>query len=307
MDPRETPANRHVAHVSLKGKVEAERFVEGRIFRVNPAATPLLTGPDGPCTRELLMGDAFRVLQHVPNCFSFGFAERDGYCGWVNTAHLCEGPPPTHRVAARETYLSTAADIKSVSAVRWLSRGAQVIVTGTVGDWSKFSAFVQVSDRPDLPEPKYFLPTAHLAPVGTLDTDPVAVAELFLHTPYLWGGNTSFGIDCSGLVQAALLSCGVPCPGDSDQQEARVGTPLPPGAAIERNDLIFWKGHVAIAIDEARIIHANVHHMAVAIEPFERARARILSAGGGAVTSIRRPGGGPAPASAAPPEVFGGR
>lgn len=293
MDPRETPFNGDVAHVSLKGKVEAKRFSNGKTFRVNPPVTPLLTEPDGARTRELLMGDAFCVVQHVPSYYSFGYAERDGYCGWVNSAHLVLGDAPTHVVTARETYLSQGADIKSASVAWRLPHGAKLIVSDTVGDWSELRSFALAS-TPSLPAdfpapPKFFLPSSHLAPIGTRADDPAAVAELFLHTPYLWGGNSAFGIDCSGLVQAALLACGIPCPGDSDQQEARVGQLQATDEPLRRGDLIFWKGHVAIALDATLIIHANAHHMAVAIEPIETARHRIEAAGGGGVTSIRRP------------------
>jgi cell wall-associated NlpC family hydrolase len=125
--------------------------------------------------------------------------------------------------------------------------------------------------------------------------DPAGVAELFLGAPYLWGGNGSDGLDCSGLVQAALLACGVPCPGDSDQQEERVGRPLAEGEPLRRGDLVFWKGHVAMALDAARLIHANAGAMAVAVEALDRAVVRIGAQGDGCPTSRRR-----LPAPAAP-------
>jgi cell wall-associated NlpC family hydrolase len=132
------------------------------------------------------------------------------------------------------------------------------------------------------------VPEAHLRPLDTPETDPVAVLKRFIGTPYVWAGNTGFGIDCSGLVQAALLACGQPCPGDSDLQEQALGRPLAAGEPLERGDLIFWKGHVAMAVDEATLIHANAHAMAVAYEGAATAIARIEAQGGGQTTSRRR-------------------
>ena len=134
------------------------------------------------------------------------------------------------------------------------------------------------------------MPKRHLAPLDTTESDVVAVAERFLGVPYLWGGKTSLGLDCSGLVQVALTACGILCPRDSDMQERALGTPLTPPAGLanlRRGDLLFWKGHVAIARDAATLVHANAFHMAVAIEPVAEAVKRIKAAGC-EVTSIRR-------------------
>ena len=120
------------------------------------------------------------------------------------------------------------------------------------------------------------------------ETDFVAVAERFLGTPYLWGGKTALGLDCSGLVQVALTACGVSCPRDSDMQEEALGTAVAADpSALLRGDLIFWKGHVAIVRGPDSLLHANAHHMAVAIEPVAQAVARIRDAGS-EITSIRR-------------------
>jgi len=132
-----------------------------------------------------------------------------------------------------------------------------------------------------------FLRAAHVRPSGRQETDFVAVAERFVGTPYLWGGKTSLGIDCSGLVQLALTACGIACPRDSDMQERTLGKPVADLSSLRRGDLIFWKGHMAIVRDERTIVHANAHHMAVAIEPTMAAVARI-SATGSEVTSVRR-------------------
>ncbi|MGB1209466.1 MAG: C40 family peptidase, partial [Paracoccaceae bacterium] len=133
------------------------------------------------------------------------------------------------------------------------------------------------------------IPTQHLAPLPHAFPDPAAVAELFLGTPYLWGGNSRWGIDCSGLVQAAFLACGIPCPGDSDQQQAALGPRLPPQTPKQRGDLLFWRGHVAWVVDAQTLLHANAHHMAVAHEPIETAILRIAAQGDGPMTAHIRP------------------
>jgi cell wall-associated NlpC family hydrolase len=133
-----------------------------------------------------------------------------------------------------------------------------------------------------------YVPDAHLAPLDRNEADFVAVAERFLGTPYLWGGKTALGLDCSGLVQVALTACGVACPRDSDMQEEVLGTAVPADpSALSRGDLVFWKGHVAIARDRSNLLHANAYHMAVAIEPIAEAVVRIRNAGS-EITSIRR-------------------
>jgi cell wall-associated NlpC family hydrolase len=131
-----------------------------------------------------------------------------------------------------------------------------------------------------------WMATAHLAPVGTFETDVAGVAERFAGAPYLWGGRGSLGLDCSGLVQQALFACGLACPRDADQQ-AGLGREISRGE-FARGDLVFWNGHVAIGLDETRVVHANGHHMMVAIEPLETAIGRIDAAGVGQPTGFRR-------------------
>ncbi|MEM9708300.1 MAG: NlpC/P60 family protein [Pseudomonadota bacterium] len=285
MDPRDTPFNGRVAHVSLKGRVTAEQFVDGEWFRVAVPVADLLTSPNGSRTRQLVYGQGFCVVD-MSEGFAFGYALRDGYCGWVNAADFAVPGSlsnRTHRVIVPRAFGLPRPDVKATGQEVELSFGSEVALLNVEGDWARVPR-----NRGTNPS-DMFLPATALAPVETSLTDPAATAEFFLHTPYLWGGNSAFGIDCSGLVQAALLASGQPCPGDSDQQEQQVGSAFPEGATVARNDLIFWKGHVALALDCDRIIHANAHHMAVAIEPLADAKARILEAGGGEVTSIRRP------------------
>ncbi len=122
----------------------------------------------------------------------------------------------------------------------------------------------------------------HLAPLGERETDWTAVAERFLGTPYLWGGKTSLGIDCSGIVQIAFEACGIAAPRDTDMQQAALGTALPLDAGLpplRRGDLVFWKGHVGFMRDAETLLHANAHHMAVASEPLSTTLERLAKRG----------------------------
>lgn len=276
MDRRETPANGRVAHLSLRGQVEAADFVEGEAARVAVPLTDLCAAAGGARDRQVLMGARVTVLERHGG-WAFVQARADGYVGYVVEGALGPDAAATHRVAVAATHLYPAANLK-LREVAALSFGARLTVVGLTDRWAETDAGL-------------FVPAMHLAPEGTVEPDPVAVAELFLGTPYLWGGNSRAGIDCSGLAQAACLACGIPCPGDSDLQRARVGRALSDNEPGQRGDLVFWKGHVAIMTDAATILHANGAAMAVTREDYAAACARILAAGDGPVLARRRPRG----------------
>ena len=184
---------------------------------------------------------------------------------------------PTHRVAALRTHAYPGAAIKLPPRMA-LSLGAQLTIVGRDGDFAVSEDGLYVWSR-------------CLAELGAREPDPVAVAELFLETPYLWGGRTSEGVDCSGLVQTALMAAGVASPRDSDMQEATLGEPIAiddPSAPLARGDFVFWKGHVGIMRDPVTLLHANGWHMKTVSEPLAQARDRIAANGGGKVTSVRR-------------------
>jgi len=182
-------------------------------------------------------------------------------------------------VAALRTFVFPGRSIKAPP-VDALSLGSRVAVKAQQRDAS--------GELTDLAS-GFCIPTRHLAPIESTEPDFVAVAERFVGVPYLWGGKTSLGLDCSGLVQIALTASGVACPRDSDMQERALGAAVPIDdlAGLRRGDLMFWKGHVAIVRDERSIVHANAFHMAVAVEPIEEALRRIADAGSH-VTSIKR-------------------
>lgn len=231
----------------------------------------LLRCPDGPRDRQLLMGEAVTVTG-VTDGWAEVRAARDGYPGFVPLAALTEGIV-THRVSARATHVYPKPDFKARELFS-LGHGACLEVLSDEGRFAETS--------------QGYVPRAHLTALAVHAADPVAVAEIYLGTPYLWGGNSSFGIDCSGLVQAGCLACGIACPGDSGPQEQGLGEHLSDTAPLRRGDLLFWRGHVAWVSDPDTLLHANAHHMAVAHEPIADAIARIAAQGDGAVTSRKR-------------------
>ena len=242
------------------------------LARITPPVVDLLRRPDGPRDRQVLCGETVEV-QEESQGWSHIRATKDDYTGYVPQKVLAPAQANSHWVSAPASHAYSAADFKSAELAA-LSFGSQVLVSGFEGRFA-------VCDQG-------YVPRVHLKAMGQKLNDPVSVAMGFLGTPYLWGGNSRFGIDCSGLVQAACLACGIACPGDSGPQERELGELLPKGSAYLRNDLLFWKGHVALVQDPETLLHANVHAMAVALEPLEAAIARIADQGDGPVTAHRR-------------------
>jgi cell wall-associated NlpC family hydrolase len=276
-----TPANGHAAGHELRGRVEAMRYVKGTVRVVQQPLVNLSEAPRGDRASQLLFGEGFRVIDERDG-FAFGQSLRDGYCGYVLSAALSRQEAMTHWVAAPATHLYPKPRLKTPPEVS-IFFGSQVRVTADLGDFQRIST-------------GHFVPSGHLQPLRARFGDPVGVADMFLGTPYLWGGCSRWGIDCSGLVQAALVACGLDCPRDTDQQRS-VGRPLDPDEPGQRGDLIFWEGHVGLLSDGGMLLHANAHHMAVAYEPLDEACARIAETlgatgtGSGEIDMRRRPGG----------------
>ena len=277
-DPRLTPARTDLAAKELAGKVTAARFVEGRACEVIEPQTGLRAtpAPDAPLLTEALKGERITIYDTNAEGWAWGQLAADGYVGWLSANALAPaGAPATHKVVALRTFAFPGPSIK-LPPLEALPLGARLSIT-------------RVEDRLAVTHSGGFVPAPHLAPLDFAEPDFVAVAERFLGVPYLWGGKTMLGLDCSGLVQVALTAADMACPRDSDMQERALGAPLPHTGEepLERGDLVFWKGHVAIVRDRATLIHANAFHMAVAIEPIAAALARIRDAGS-EITSVRR-------------------
>ena len=223
------------------------------------------------------MGEGVTVFDRSDG-WAWAQLETDGYVGYLPSAGLAAPEPaPTHRVAALRTFVYPGPNLK-LPPSGFLSFGAAVTILSTEGEY--------VGITPDS-----FVFAGHLAPLQAWEPDFVAVAERFVGTPYLWGGKTSLGLDCSGLVQVALAAAGIPAPRDSDLQERSLGEAVaatPDLSGLRRGDLVFWKGHVGIMLDAERLLHANGHHMLTAIEPLRMAEERIRTKSFGPITAIKR-------------------
>jgi len=246
----------------------------GEVMSVAVPLADLRAAPDGKRHRQLVYGEDFRVVEAHED-WAYGCGQKDGYAGYLRLADLEARRKPTHFVISRSSHIYPEPDFKS-EAIAALSFGSRLEVVG------KGERFAELAGGG-------FVPRPHITPVGRLFVDPVEVAERFMGVPYLWGGNSIWGLDCSGLVQLALLACGVDCPGDADMQQAGVGVAIGDNVIPQRGDLFFWKGHVGLIRDENTLLHANAYHMAVVDEPLDQAIARIKAQGDGPVTGRRRP------------------
>ena len=278
-DPRLTPARPDLAAAQLRGQVAADAYVEGRALHVCVGTADLrhAPAPDAPLDTQALFGEDVMLYEDHEG---WGWVQlaRDGYVGYMSMAALVEGRiKPTHRVTVNRSFVYPGPDLK-FSARDALPLGAAVRVRATKG------GFAQIDDGA-------FVFSAHLLPSGENQQGFVAVAERLLHAPYLWGGKTSLGIDCSGLVQISLGAAGIDAPRDTDLQELALGTPIAVAtdlAGLRRGDLVFWRGHVGIMRDETTLLHANAHHMLVASEPLRIARDRNLAKTSQPISAIKR-------------------
>ena len=277
-DRRLTPARADLAAEHLRGLVDAPRYAEGQGMRIIAASAPLRRDPQAEASleTEALFGEAVTVYD-AREGWAWAQLERDQYVGYLPGATLGEPSAPTHRVAALRTHAFPGPAIKLPPRMA-LSLGAQLRIVRQDADFS-------------VSEDGLYLWSRSVAEISANEPDWVAVAERFIETPYLWGGRTSEGIDCSGLVQTALMAGGIASPRDSDMMEASLGKRIAlddPTAPLARGDLIFWKGHVGIMRDPVTLLHANGWHMKTVSELLAQARGRIAANGGGAVTSVRR-------------------
>jgi cell wall-associated NlpC family hydrolase len=275
LDPRLHAYKPSRADISLKGKVTAEYFVVGQKMQVK---VPVLNIHKEPSRESLqvtqaLIGETVSIFE-TEHGWAWLQLKEDGYVGYAEMSKLGSNVfDTTHRVAVLATQLYPKPDLKS-QPVKHLSLQAALAVNGSEGDYSILATGGYVF-------------TNHIREANTASPDYVSVAGMFLGVPYLWGGKSVAGLDCSGLVQLALHSTGKESPRDTDMQEHALGTSVLVDADLQRGDLVFWDGHVGIMVNATDILHANGHHMMVMLEPFAEARTRI-AATGKPVTSVKR-------------------
>ena len=266
-----------LADIALEGRVEAQLFRAGQHMQMIAPLATLHRSPasSSPQETQVLYGETVRVFERVGG-WAWVQLDRDHYVGYVREEYL--GAPvhaPTHTVSVPSTLLYAKPDIKT-QPVRYLAMNARLSVTAVQDQ------FVELATGG-------FVFAQHASPLAAPKPDVVAVAEQFLNTPYLWGGKSAHGMDCSGLVQTSLHACGLNCPRDADMQEVELGSPLLINNidGVKRGDLVFWEGHVGLMQDETTLLHASGHQMRVVREPLAIANDRTR-AKGKEITRIKR-------------------
>jgi cell wall-associated NlpC family hydrolase len=266
LDRRLNAFRTDLAEKRLEGQVEALRFVDGTPARVTASTAAMRPKPlvDSGMDTELLFGEPVSVLDRADG---WGWVKSgvDDYVGYVEeTALGAAGPQPTHWVTAPRTFVYSEPDMKR-PAITALSMGSRITVTGEVETRGTHYFLVEGGA----------VIARHVAEADVpVSNDYVSVATRFLASPYLWGGRSGFGLDCSGLVQLSIMMCGKAVLRDTDMQRASIGAEIS-GEELRRGDLVFWKGHVAIMVDGEMMIHSNGFTMDVSHEGLADAIKRI--------------------------------
>jgi cell wall-associated NlpC family hydrolase len=275
LDPRLNAFRPDLADEMLRGQVEAQRFVAGELYEIAEPIVSIHSAArfDAMRMTELLYGERVKVFS-VEEGWAWVKAAHDGYVGYLPSSALSrEITSAGHRVAVPLTFMYPAADIKSTPEMI-LPMNSRVEIMETA------DRFARIRNG------RYVF-ADHLKPISSQEPDFVAVAQRFLNVPYLWGGKTFRGLDCSGLIQTAMHASGLVCPRDTDMQEKELGVPVQDHGSLARGDLLFWKGHAGMMADRENLLHANAHHMQVTIEPLEKVITRIAMQGG-QLTGIKR-------------------
>ena len=281
LDPRLTAARPDIAWSGIRGEIDAARFTAGKVHTITTPFADLKKTPrlSAPLLTQGLLGEKFRSLEEDAG-WAFGFLERDGYVGYLRTSTFGQhAPEATHMVTVPLSHIYPKPDVKTPEPTP-LPFGARVTIRG--GEFKKGFAEAQGLG---------WISARHLTALGTTDKDYLRTAGRFLNAPYLWGGRTALGLDCSALVQLALMRAGIPCPRDTDMQQKELGHSIvnvPDLALCKKGDLVFFPGHVGFMASDTHLLHANAIHMRVTIDEVKTVASWLEGKYSNPVADIRR-------------------
>jgi cell wall-associated NlpC family hydrolase len=275
-DKRTTPIRGDLADIKLAGKLFAPHYAVPMIRSCVAPSTPMYEAPDPSSTgvSELIFGEDFAVLD-IAGIWAWGYSVADDYLGYIALSALDDPVVPSHIVISRGAVISEHPQVRAAKTKR-LPMGARLLC----GLPSECGQYLATGGG--------FVHGDQIAAIGAVAGDPATLAERLLGAPYLWGGRCGDAIDCSGLVQLTFGMKGIQAPRDADMQQAGFGVALREGEDLQRNDLVFFPGHVGIMIDSENIVHANMSAVAVSIEPLSDVAARYAEEPNGPILARKR-------------------
>jgi len=220
---------------------------------------------------QLLYGDNFKKLKQSKSWIKIK-NKSDNYIGYIKNREFPSIQKNTHKIYVLFSNLYSMPN-KNKKINKKLSFGSKIKVINKKGNFYKFES--------------YWIKKNDLKEINFKEKDPFKNINKFINVRYKWGGKCYDGIDCSGLIQILLNFNNKFCPRDAKDQIEYFKKKIKL-QEIRKNDLIFWKGHVAIAVSRRLLVHAYGPLKKVMTMPIKNTIDRINETANLKVTGIRR-------------------
>ncbi len=220
---------------------------------------------------QLLYGDTFKKIKQYRYWLKIK-NNSDNYIGYIKNKKFSSNHKNTHKVCVLFSNLYSKPNSKKKIGKK-ISFGSKIKVTNQKGNFFKFD--------------NLWIKKKNLKKISFKEKDTFRNINKFINIKYKWGGKHFTGVDCSGLIQLFLNFNNKFCPRDTKDQIKYFKKKIKLNR-LRKNDLIFWKGHVALAISKKKLIHGYGPSKKVVIMPIKKTIDRIYKTANLKVIGIRR-------------------